>query len=325
MMAAWFSPLVLGLLVMLPGALHAADQLPRVGVLSSGTQPSATQATVTGSVRFIEGLGELGYIDGGNIVLDIRYTAARSETYLPLARELIDLKPDVIVASGDRCNAAQALTKTIPIVCATLNDPVNRRLVASYARPGGNLTGTQLLTPELFHKRFELVKELFPGGARIVVLWRNDEGTSLKEAEYAARLLGLAIEPRRADSAADLEPAFRAAVELGAQAVVTTQGPFFNANGQIIADLGLRHRLATVTGESGFAARGGLLQFGPDVNENWHRAASFVDRILKGAKAGDLPVEQPATIKLILNLKTARALGLIIPEAIFARADEVIR
>jgi putative tryptophan/tyrosine transport system substrate-binding protein len=298
----------------------AAEKLPRIGLLSPGLDPMGG-----GSRRFLEGLRELGHVDGRTAVIDYHFTGADAATYAPLAAAALAAGPSVIVASGARCLAALELTKRVPIVCATLDDPVNRGLVASYARPGGNLTGIQLLTPELIHKRFQLVKEALPGARRIAVLWLPGQQVLMREAHHDAGLLDLAIEPHLVtDPARDLEPAFRGATERGIAAVVTTQEALFRLHSKAIADLGLRYRLPTIAGESEFAADGGLMQFGPDVFENWYRAASYVDRILKGASAGDQPIEQPTKIVLAVNLKTAKALGLSLPPSLLARADEVI-
>jgi putative ABC transport system substrate-binding protein len=308
-------------------ALAAAPQpataqdgkLPRVGWLASGSVAGNTGV----EEAFVHGLRDLGYVDGQNFLLETRFTGGIAAQYSALAAELIRLNVDVIVASGPRCEAAFALTKIIPIVCPTLNDPVARGVVASFNHPGGNVTGVLLLSPELFHKRFQILKEAIPRVARVGVLWVPESEWLLREAESAARVLKLEIEPKPIGQAADFEPAFEALSRSRVDAVVTTQGPLFSIHRPRISELGLRHKVPTMSGETGFAAMGGFMEFGRDLAANWHRAATFVDKILKGAKAAELPIEQPAP-RLVVNLKTARALGITVPQSILLRADEVI-
>jgi putative ABC transport system substrate-binding protein len=308
-------------------ALGAASQpatakeqnLPRVGWLASGSAARNTGV----EEAFVHGLRDLGYVDGQNFLLETRFTGGIAARYSALAAELIRLDVDVIVASGPRCEAASALTKTIPIVCSTLNDPVARGVVASFNHPGGNVTGLLLLSPELFHKRFQILKEAIPRVARVGVLWVPESEWLLREAESAARVLKLEIEPKRIGQAADFEPAFEALSRGRVDAVVTTQGPLFSIHRKRIAELGLRHKVPTMSGETGFAPLGGFMEFGRDLAANWHRAATYVDKILKGAKAAEIPIEQPAP-RFVVNLKTAKALGITVPQSILLRADEVI-
>lgn len=300
-------------------AANAQDKkLPRVGWLASGPAPGNPNERA-----FPEGLRDLGHVDGRTIILDVRWTGAMEARYSALTAELIGLKPDVLVSGGARCEIIAALTQTIPIVCANLFDPVARGVVGSFARPGSNVTGTLMLTAELFHKRFQLVKEAIPTAVRVGVLWLPENEWLLRETAVAARLIGLEIEPRRIDAAADLDAAFEAFARSGVAAVVTTQGPFFTGNRRKIVELARHHRLPTLSGDTGFAAAGGFADFGPDISANWRRAATYVDKILKGAKPADLPIEQPAP-RFVVNLKTAEALGITFPPAILFRADEVI-
>jgi putative ABC transport system substrate-binding protein len=292
-------------------------RMPSVGILASEAGPGGVEDGI------IQGLRDFGYVDQRNIVFHFRWSSGRQQLYSVLASELIKLGVDVIVASGPRCEAVFAMTKAIPLVCPNLNDPLSKGLIASFNRPGGNVTGFLLLFPELFHKRFQLLKEAVPAAKRVGVLWLSDNRSLLDWSMTAARLENLELATTRIDGPADLDAAFEGAHRKRLDAVVTTQGPFFLVQGRRIAELGLKYKLPTLTGEPGFAAAGGFLQFGPDIAQNWARAASYVHKILQGEKAGDLPVEQTSP-KLVLNLRTAKALGLTIPDAMLLRADEVI-
>lgn len=292
-------------------------KIPSVGILASEAGPGGIEDGI------VQGLRDLGYVDQRNIILHFRWSAGRQERYSALASELINLGVDVIVASGPRCEAVFALTKTIPLVCSNMNDPVTKGLIASFNRPGGNVTGFLLLFPALFHKRFQLLKEAVPAAKRVRVLWLADNRSLLEWTMIGARLENLEVTTTRIEGPADIDAAFQDAHRDRLDAVVTTQGPFFLIQGRKIAELGLKYRLPTLTGEPGFAAAGGLLQFGPDIAQNWHDAARYVHKILKGETAGDLPIEQ-TNPRLVLNLRTAKALGLTIPDSILLRADEII-
>jgi putative ABC transport system substrate-binding protein len=296
---------------------QAPGKVPRVGIVASTSGPGGVDDGI------FQGLRDVGYIDKENVILHVRWSAGRQELYSALATELIKLGVDVIVASGPRCEAAFALTKAIPIVCANLNDPLAKGLIASFNRPGGNVTGFLLLSPELFEKRFQLLKEAVPGTRRVGVLWRTENQALLEWSKTAARMNGVEIHATRIDRAEDIDAAYEAARRNRLDAMVTTQGPLFVIERGRIARLGLKYRLPTMTGETGFVAAGGFLEFGPDIAENWRLAAKYVDKILKGENAGDLPVEQPNP-KLAINLKTAKLLGLSVPTATLLRADEVI-
>lgn len=292
-------------------------KIPSVGILASEAGPGGIEGGI------VKGLRDFGYVDQRNITLHFRWSAGREELYSVLASELINLGVDVIVAGGPRCEAVFALTKTVPLVCTNLNDPLTRGLIASFNRPGGNVTGFLLLFPALFHKRFQILKEAVPAAKHIGVLWRSDNRPLLDWSMTAARLENLEVTTTHIDGPADIDAAFQDAHRNRLDAVVTTQGAFFLVQGRRIAELGLKYRLPTLTGEPRFAAVGGLLQFGPDIARNWHGAARYVDKILKGEMAGDLPVEQ-TNPRLVLNLRTAKALGLTIPDSLLLRADEVI-
>jgi putative ABC transport system substrate-binding protein len=306
--------------VLAPSAAGAQStgKIPRVGILASTSGPGGVDDGI------FQGLRDLGYIDQRNIILHTRWSAGRQELYSELASQLIKLEVDVIVASGPRCEAVFALTRSVPIVCSNLNDPLAKGLIASFNRPGGNVTGFLLLSPELFHKRFQLLKEAIPRIKRIGVLWRAENPILLDWSRTAARLNDLEMHATRIDRAEDIDVVFEAAGHNRLDALVTTQGPLFAIERDRIAQLGLKHRLPTMTGEPGFAVAGGLLQFGPDIEENWRHAATYVDKILKGEKAGYLPIEQPPP-KLAVNLRTAKVLGLTVPTGTLLRADEVIQ
>lgn len=306
--------------ILSPNATSAQTKgkIPRVGILASTSGLGGVDDGI------FQGLRDLGYIDQRNIILHTRWSAGRQELYSELASQLIKLEVDVIVASGPRCEAVFALTRSIPIVCSNLNDPVAKGLIASFNRPGGNVTGFLLLSPELFHKRFQLLKEAIPQIKRIGVLWRAESPMLLEWSRTAARLNDLEIHATRIDRAEDIDAAFEAAGQNRLDAMVTTQGPLFAIERGRIAQLGLKHQLPTMTGEPEFAVAGGLLQFGPDIEENWRHAATYVDKILKGAKAGNLPIEQPSP-RLAINLRTAKALGLTVPTGTLLRAEDVIQ
>jgi putative ABC transport system substrate-binding protein len=307
-------------LVLAPNATVAQStgKIPRVGILAATSGPGEVDSAI-----FL-GLRDLGYIDQRNIILHTRWSAGRQELYSELASQLIKLDVDVIVADGPRCEAVFALTRSVPIVCPNMNDPLGKGLIASFNRPGGNVTGLLLLSAELFHKRFQLLKEAIPRIKRIGVLWRAESPVLLEWSQTAARLNDLELHATRIDRAEDIDAAFEAAGHNRLDALVTTQGPFFAIERGRIAQLGLKHRQPTITGEPGFAEAGGLLQFGPDIRENWRYAAKYVDKILKGEKAGSLPIEQSSP-KLAVNLRTAKALGLTVPTGTLLRADEVIQ
>ena len=307
-------------IVIAPNAAGAqtTGKIPRVGILASTSGPGGVEDGI-----FL-GLRDLGYVDQRNIILHTRWSAGQHERYSELASQLIKLEVDVIVASGPRCEAVFALTRSIPIVCSNLNDPVAKGLIASFNRPGGNVTGFLLLSPDQFNKRFQILKEAIPGIKRIGVLWRAENPALLEWSRTAARLNDLEMHATRIDRSEDIDAAFEAAGHNGLDVLVTTQGALFAVERGRIARLGLKHRIPTMTGEPEFAAAGGLLQFGPDIVGNWRHAATYVDKILKGEKAGYLPIEQPPP-KLAINLRTAKALGLTIPTGTLLRADDVIQ
>jgi putative ABC transport system substrate-binding protein len=311
-------------LVAAPAVARAqTTKVPTIGVISLEF-PNDDSGCVA---RFRRGLGELGYVEGKTHLLERRLAEDRTDRLPGLAAELVRLNVDLIVsASAPAAVVVKNATATIPIVLASSFYPVESGLIASLARPGGNITGVTHFTPELMAKRVQLLRELLPKIARVAVLrspGRLDDFV-MGDMEAAARPGGTqlrAIEIRRHE---ELPAAFESAVKGRAQAVMSTQGPFFRHNRAQIALLALKHRLPSLSGEPDAAEAGALMFYGPNVMEGCTRAATYVDRILKGAKPADLPVEQPTRITMVINLKTAKALGLTIPPSLLLRADQVI-
>src|SRR5919106_3160919 len=294
-------------------------KIPRVGVLVPGYPP--TRPTLE---AFRQGLRELGYIEGQNILLELRWEEEKPARWPELAADLVRAKVEVIVGTTTSIPAAKQATTTIPIVMATSLDPVERGWIASLARPGGNITGLVLISSQLSGKRLELLKDAIPAASRIAFLLVPKSQTAadhLKEAEIAAKSMALRLQPVEVNNSNDLDGAFKAAIQAGAGAMLLMQDPFFSTNRSRVVDLALKNRLPVIAGEAGFAEAGGLMFYGPSVPENWRRAAIYVDKILKGAKPADLPVEQPTKFELVINLKTAKQIGLTIPPNVLARAD----
>ena len=314
----------LGLLAA-PRAAEAqpAGKVARVGVLHV--------AAPEGSIGFAalrDGLRNLGYVEGKNIVFEYRWPQGKREHLPAVAVELAKHSVDVIVtADSNTTRAAKHATGTIPIVMAVSQDPVAEGLVASLAHPGGNVTGLSSLGPEFSGKRLELLKEVVPRVNQVVLLWNPklpQHAPLLRATEVAARPLGVKLLRIEASGLEDIERAFQAAVAGRAGALLALPAAdFFLIRAQIAA-LGLKHRLPTLSYEAGFAKAGGLVQYGANAVESWRHAATYVDKILRGAKPADLPVQQPTKFELVINLKTAKALGLTIPPSLLARADQVI-
>jgi putative ABC transport system substrate-binding protein len=314
-----------------PLAAHAqqAGRVYRLAVLVTGVGDSAE--TRAGLNALLQGLKDLGYFEGRNIVIELRSADGRIERLPDLARELVDLKVDLIYAGATPAGrAAQQATSTIPIVVSAMGDPVGDRLVVSLARPGGNVTGTTFLGPELVPKRLALLKELMPGLSRVAVLWHAaafgeiTTASMRKEADDAAARLGLQLQFTEARSPDDLDTAFAAVARTQAEAVFQFPSPMLYLARKRFVDLAAMHRLPGMYNAREFVQLGGLIGYGSDLLHLSRQAATYIDKILKGAKPAELPVEQPTTFELFINLKTAKALGLTIPPSILARADEVI-
>jgi len=274
---------------------------------------------------FRQGLEKLGYIEGQNIHIEYRFAKGQPERELELARELATLKVDVIVTgSTSITKAAKQATRIIPIVFVASGDPVGDGLVESLARPGGNVTGLFTLSADLTGKRLEIIKEAFPKVTRVAIL-SGGTGSSLMVAEAAAKTLAVQIQPLRIRDGSELEGAFETVIRKKAQAILFAGGQLLNGHQRQVLELAAKTRLPTMYWRSEFVVAGGLMSYATDNADIWRRAAVYVDKILKGAKAGDLPVEQPTRFELVVNLKTAKQLGLTIPPNVLARADRVIK
>jgi ABC-type uncharacterized transport system substrate-binding protein len=318
----------LGCLFVAPLAAEAQPptKVYRIGRLLPGSPPPEPYAPM---VAFHQALREFGYVEGQNLVIESRYAEGSPERLRDLAAELIRLQMDVIVATGGAIRAAKEATSTIPIVMTGATDPVGAGYVASLARPGGNITGVSLQIVELPGKRLELLKETVPQSTRVAVLANPDNPVyaSLRNnLTVAARALGLYLHVVEVHSADELAPAFAAVTREGADALMVLADPALmdNLRGQV-TDLAATHRLPAMYTWKMYVEAGGLMSYGPSLPDLYRRVAYYVDRILKGAKPADLPVEQPTKFELVMNLKTAQALGITIPPHLLLLADEVLK
>jgi putative ABC transport system substrate-binding protein len=323
---AFVGTLASGLLAApLTAGAQTPTKVPRIGFLSS-----LSSTETTGSFEsFRQGLRELGYVEGQNITIEYRYAERRPERLPALAAELVRLKVDVIVTGGPPApEAAKQATSTIPIVFALSGDPVAEGLVASLARPGGNITGLTNIAAELVGKQLELLKEVAPKVTRVAILQNpGNQGhpPQLRQAEGAARSLGVQLHIVQAGSPTEIDAAFAAMRSQRAGGVLVLRDPLFFAQRTKVVALAAQSRLPAVYGQREAAAAGGLMAYGASGSVLFQRAATYVDKILKGAKPAELPVEQPTKFELVVNLKTAKALGLTIPPSLLQRADEVIQ
>ena len=303
-------------------AQPASGKVPLIGLLDYGT-PDA--ARLDWWKAFREGLRALGYVEGQSIRFEVRWAQGQPDRLPGLAAELVGLRIDVIVTGGgEAARAAKQATKTIPIVMATGSDPVKLGIVESLARPGGNVTGVSSISSQLMAKRVELLRELLPKVSRVAILWDETPNArmSVQELEAAARTLGIGIHTVGVRGSNDFARAFSEAG--GDRAVIVVASSFMFNERKRIADLALKHRLPTALGAREYVEVGGLFSYAVNYPDQFRRAASHVDRILRGARPADLPVEQPTTFELVINLKTAKALGLTIPQSLLQRADQVI-
>ena len=309
-------------------ARSVAEAQPAAKVYRVGILLAAKAETVAPLVHALtEGLRDLGYVEGRNVVFERRYADGRLERLPDLAAELVRLRADVIVTGSNiHVAAAQRATATIPIVMVASADPVGAGFVASLARPGGNITGsTSEASREVQAKNLSLWKEIVPNLSRVGLLGQLLSQDGFAALEAAARRLNVALEVVDIRSPDDFEGAFATMVGKRVGAVIVGGGPLTYMRQQQIADLALRHRLPAIQVLNEFAQAGLLMSYGPNLPEMYRRAASYVDKILRGAKPGDLPVEQPTKLELVINLKTAKALGLTIAQSLLLRADEVIQ
>jgi ABC-type uncharacterized transport system substrate-binding protein len=303
-------------------------KVPRIGFLSGRSAPNPTNPDPSGEA-FRRGLRDLGYIQGKNILVDYRYADGTLDRITGLVAELLELNVDILVSpTGPAIRAAKEATKTIPIVMVVTIDPVATGLVESLARPGGNITGLTRLTRELSGKRLELLRESIPRISRIGILWSAAQGQpeTFSDYEAAARPLKLQVQSLEVRGPnPDLEAAFREAANGRASAIVTARSTALIPYPKKIAGLALKNRLPSMFEDNEYVEVGGLMSYSADDAESFRRAATYVDKILKGAKPADLPVEQPTKFELVISLKTAKQIGLTIPPNVLARADKVIR
>jgi putative tryptophan/tyrosine transport system substrate-binding protein len=323
--------IVTGLLLVLAVPLGAeaqqAGRMYRIGYLFDGRPPDQTPLPLRSPPTALEEtLRNLGYVEGRNLVAERRFAALKFDRLPELAAELVRLKPDVIVTAGNPAIAAlKQATTTVPIVMAWAEDPVGAGLVSSLARPGGNITGSSLTTPEFSAKELEILNEIVPKLSRVAILRQTGRSGAYTAAlESAARELGLTILFADVRAPSEIEGAFATMTRSRAGAFLILGGAITYASRQQLAALAVRHRLPGISLLREYAEAGLLLTYGPDMVAQYRGAATYIDKILKGARPGDLPVAQPTKFELVINLKTAKALGLTIPPSVLQRADEVI-
>lgn len=315
--------------VFLPAVFTQAQQakkIPRIGFLIAPARLSLVESLDA----FRQGLRVFGYVEGQTIDIEYRYAEGKFERLPDLAAELVRLKPDVIVASGgiQAIHPLKSATSTIPIVMTGALDPVADGLVSSLAKPGGNVTGLTLGGPELYGKRLELLKETLPKISRVAVLWYRTGSAVpvyLKEMHASAKVLGLQLQPIEVKTPNDFAAAFQAAAKSRARALTVSTHPIFTANRKQILEFASRQRLPAIYPWREYVEDGGLMSYATKRSDLYGRAATYVDKILKGAKPSDLPVEQPMKFEFIINLKAAKQIGITIPPNVLARAGRVIR
>jgi putative ABC transport system substrate-binding protein len=310
----------------IPAQAQQPKKVPRIGSLSA-TSPSINPARMD---AFRQGLHDLGYVEGKDIVIEYRYAEGRLDRLPGLAAELVRSKVDVIVArSSEGARAAKNATKTIPIIMVGVgSDPVEAGLVESFARPGGNITGFTDFGLETAGKRLELLKEAVPKAVRVAVLYDPTNRAnllSLKEVQTAARVLGVTVQPSEVRAADDFERVFAAIVKERPDGLLVAGGPLMREYEKRTASFALKSRLPSMYNSRDAVEAGGLISYGADLVDPFRRAAVYVDKILKGAKPADLPVEQPAKFELVINLKTAKQIGVNIPQSLLYRADKVLK
>jgi putative tryptophan/tyrosine transport system substrate-binding protein len=301
-------------------------KVPRIGLLRSGSADSHASS----HEAFRQGLRELGYEEAKNILIEYRYAEGKSERWPTIANELVRLKVDIIVVGGSGvARATQQATKTIPIVVGTAGDLIRTGLIASLARPGGNITGSTELSPDVAGKRLELLKEAVPKASHVAVLMGTGPGSTdqddIREMETPARQLSVNIQSVEVRDPSEFQAAYAAMTKQRVNAVIIVRGSFTVFHKKKLAELAAKSRLPSMCEGEDFAQDGCLIAYGPDRLHNWRRAAVFVDKILKGTKPADIPVEQPKKFEFVINLKTAKQIGLTIPPNVLVRADKVIR
>ena len=319
---AFIGSLVGGLVAApLAAEAQAVGKVYRIGFISNSTRPAGTVLVEA----FRRGLADLGWVEGRNISIEYRWAEGDMGRHPRLAAELVALKAEVIVLAGTAAaRAALQATQTIPIVATIVGDPVAAGLVKSLAKPGGNFTGIAWQSSDLVTKQLQLLQEMAPTATRFAALGHSAAPTARTAAETTARLLGVKLEVFEIGVPADVPTAFKAIERGRAEALIVLPSPMFYSERRRVAQLAARHRLPSIYEVREYVDEGGLASYGPDFPEMYRRAATYVDRILKGAMAGQLPMEQPTKFAFVLNLKTAKALGLTIPPSLLQRADQVI-
>jgi putative tryptophan/tyrosine transport system substrate-binding protein len=311
------------------GVAQQAGRVYRIGYLTTSNPPSPQSSPLLWG-QFVPGLRDLGYVEGRDFVLEVRAAGGEPERLLALAAELVRLEVDIILTSGDgEVRAAKHATSVIPIVMVVSGDPVRAGYVASLARPGGNITGQSFLSPNLSAKLLEVLKEAVPKVSRVAILWNATNPVKVldfKGAQHAAQTLGLTVHSIELKPPKDRGSAFAAIKRVRPDALLTLTDEVLNPTvmSTQVEDFAIKERLPSIFGDPRHIPTGGLISYSPNLKALWRHAATYVDKILKGAKPADLPVEQPTKFELVINLKTAKALGLTIPPSLLARADQVI-
>jgi putative ABC transport system substrate-binding protein len=323
----WRGLSVIAFVLMVTGAVAQAQQpakVPRIGLLQASSP--GRDPRIEG---FRQGLREVGYVQGKNITIEWRYAEGKEELVPKLAAELVQLNVEIIVTDGTNVTrAAKNATKTIPIVMASDADPVGNGFVASLARPGGNVTGLVNLIAGLSGKRLELLKEAIPGLLRVGIFWNPENPSSVsgfKETQEAARALAIQLQSLEVPSADDFAGAFQAATKAKARALTVVSDSLMFSNRRRLLELASKNKLPTMHTQSLWVDAGAMMSYGTNLPDLWRRAAIYVDKILKGAKPADLPVEQPTKFEFVINLKTAKQIGLNIPQSVLYQADRIIK
>jgi putative ABC transport system substrate-binding protein len=317
----WLAP------VLLLAAISIADAQPKGKTPRLGMLLYSTPENDPNVAEFRQNLRALGYIDGRNLLVEYRFAGGKPERLAEAAVELARLNPDVIFAlGGDVVPAAQKATKTIPIVMWASNDPVQMRFVTSLAHPGGNITGVTLILDQLAGKRLALLNEIAPSISRVAVLWDpNHADPEFREMQSAAQSMKIRLQSLEIRQGEDFDGQFQAATKANSQALIVVSSRLINLHRQRILDYAAKNRLPLVGDWGSWSPNGGLMSYGPNISEMIHRAAVHVDKILKGAKPADIPVERPTKFELVINLNAAKQIGLTIPPNVLVRADRVIR
>jgi putative ABC transport system substrate-binding protein len=321
--------LATGLIAVTCGALaQSTRKVYRIGIFGmavASEEMAGPQPRNPSTLAFVRGMRELGYAYGSDFVTEVRGAEGKPGRFPRLAAELVGLQVDVIVAPGPALPALMKVTSTIPVVMAASSDPVGLGYVQSLSRPGGNVTGLSLQSVETMGKRLELLEELVPGALPVAVLWDLGNLLFWKSAETAARARAWKLLSFEVRDVGQIEAAFKAATDARAGALLIDSGPVLFPQRRRVAELASKSRLPSMYELRPMVEAGGLISYGTEINETWRRAAMYVDKILKGAKPSDLPIEQPTKFELVINLTTAQALGITIPPSLLLRADDVIR